>query len=198
MNGLGMTRIFAALVCLALLPAWACTEAKAQEPAPEELAKRQRKLLEKMQVVRAWKLTEVLELDEKNGPKLLSTLAEYDKQIFAAHMELRKSERSLRRAFDKGASEAELEQGLERVIAARKRVDALRYEQLEKAGATLDARRRVKLYHFLPQFEKEMRHRLREGRRGRRGPGHEGRPDKGKRGKGKKGKGKRHRQGVID
>jgi hypothetical protein len=184
---------FLLLAALAMAPALACAPAQAQEPPREppleEIEKRRDKVLEKMQAVRAWKLAEVLELNEKNGPKLLSTLSDYDEKIFNAHMELRKSERSLKRAFRKQAPDAELAAGLDRVLAARKKVDALRYEQLEKAGATLDVRRRVKLYHFLPRFEKEMRRRLRGGP----GPGGDG--FQGPRGKGKgkaKGKG-RHR-----
>ena len=113
----------------------ACSGAQAQgppdnNPADEELDERRDKLLEKMQAVRAWKLAEVLELNEKNGPKLLSTLSAYDEKIFTAHRELRKAERELKRAFHQEAPDAELSAGLDRVLAARKKVDALRYEQL--------------------------------------------------------------------
>lgn len=181
--------------CVLMLGLTLCAHAAAQEPddAEEELDDidaRRDKILEKMQAVRAWKLAEVLELNDKNGPKLLASLASYDERIFAAHIELRKAERRLKKAFHAGAPDKELEAGLARAIAARKKADALRYEQLEKAGATLDVRRRVKLYHFLPQFEKEMRRRLREARgpKGRGGNGGFDGPPGDKRPRGRRGR----------
>jgi hypothetical protein len=102
--------------------------------------------------------------------------AEFDTRIFSAHGELRQTEKALRKAFKANVAEPELERMLEAAIKKRKNLDTLRYEQLEAAGRTLDVRRRVKLYHFMPKFEREMRRRLRgEGRgpngrnRGRRG-----------------------------
>ena len=167
MNGLQYTAVLAAL-----LLAISCTSAAAQEPPAEsDLAGKQLRVLEKIQVVRAWKLTEVLELDESNGPALMQTLAKYDQQLFTAQRSLRKTERSLRKAIRGNASDQELERLLNEAIRKRKEVDKLRFEQLEEAGKTLDIRRRVKLYHFMPKFERQIRKRLRHGKGGPGGPG---------------------------
>ena len=165
----------------------ACAPVSAQsDPGSPELAAKQKNVLEQMQVVRAWKLAEALDLDDSNGPKLLATLAEYDTKLFAAHRDLRQAERALRRAFKGGeVSDDEMERMLEDAIQKKKALDAIRYEQLEAAGKTLDVRRRVKLYNFMPKFEREIRQRFREGRRGKRhgrdgktgqGPGGPGQP----------------------
>ena len=159
-------------VLFCLLLAISCAPAVAQEPAAQgELAEKQLRVLEKIQVVRAWKLTEVLELDESNGPALMQTLAKYDQQLFAAQRSLRKTERSLRKAMRANASEQELERLLDEAIRKRKEVDRLRFEQLEEAGKTLDVRRRVKLYQFMPKFERQIRKRLRHDKRGPGGHG---------------------------
>ena len=61
-------------------------------PATEEEA---RKLLERLQVMRAWKLSEVLSLDEATGQKLFKALGEHDARIFDAQRKLRGAERGL-------------------------------------------------------------------------------------------------------
>jgi hypothetical protein len=150
-------------------------EAAAQEPpgledlGPPEDPKLEeaeaRKLLERLQVMRAWKLSEVLSLDEATGQKLFKALGEHDARIFDTQRKLRGAERGLVGALKADAPEAKVKALMDEVITHKKELDRLKVEQFEKAGALLPVKQRAKLLLFLPRFEKEVRRYLRDLKR---------------------------------
>jgi hypothetical protein len=165
-------------VCLLVL-LWlgAAAQAQAQAPtaveeeeeeAPAPSAEQRKRFLERLRVMRAWKLTEVLKLEEAAGAKLFAALSRYDDRILEAEVSLREAERALRQGLRRGAGEGELRAMTDEVVKQKRAVDALRLEQFEQAGASLDARRRAELLLFLPRFDKEVRRALRQERERRR------------------------------
>lgn len=136
---------------------------EAEEPEPPAPAQRAR-MLERMRLTRAWKLNEVLELDEATGQRLFKALERFDEPLLEAHHALRKAERDLRRGLRGDATEAQLTAMTDQVLARKRALDELRLKQFEEAGATLDARRRAKLLLFIPRFEQELRRKLHKRR----------------------------------
>lgn len=173
--GLSMALLLAFILGALVPPA---DVARAQAPAevdegdddaPLDDEALRRKIMERIRVVRAIKLTETLDLDDATGKKLFAILDSYDERLVEGHKTVRQAQRKLRRGMRSGASDAQIEAGLDAVIDARKRLDALRYERFDAASAVLSPRQRVKLMKALPKLEREIRRRVRDAQRGERG-----------------------------
>lgn len=141
---------------------------KEAPPGEETSTEHVTKAIERMQVVRAWKLAEFLELDESSGSRLFKILAKYDQRIVEEHQKLSRKERQIRRAVKRGKSDGEINALVDEVLSLQSSLGALKKERFLKAGATLDATRRAKLLLFLPRFEREVRKFVREQRQERR------------------------------
>ncbi len=154
--------------------------AEADDDRPAEAdGEMRRKVQERIRVLRALKIEEHLQLDKATLDKLLKVLDGYDQRSHDQHKEIEQLRRKLKRAMKQGGSDQEIEQARLKLIEGHKKIDALRYERLEKASALLAPRDRVKLMIFLPKFEREVRKVIRDvrkdGPKGRRGgPGGRG------------------------
>ncbi len=155
-------------------------------PERKELEQQQRKIIDRIRVMRALKLTEVLELDEATGAKLFKVLADHDEKVFAHQRTLKRSERTLKRALRNDENNKVLEGYIEAVIKNKRALDDVRVDQIEAASKVLPPKKRARFLFFMPKFEREVRKVLKDFRKQNRGA----HPRKGRKGKHKK----KHRQ----
>jgi len=168
-------------------PTPACAQQpKEQEPADEggggPSAEQRKKILERIQALRVWKLEEVLEVDAATLSRVDTELRKFDDRLLTKQLELEQTQRKLRRAVHKGAPGPRYEALIERTLTLREEVDRLRTEQYRAAARHLASDKKARLLLFIPEFDKKVRQVIRERRErkrrgGRRGGRGNDRPD---------------------
>jgi hypothetical protein len=150
-------------------------------PPSEEQMEKVRKRVE---MVRIWKLTEALDLDEKTASKLFPVLRKYDKKRMQLQREKFKLMRRTRQMESGRAGEkVDAEKLLKQVEKNRAAMMAMEKDQNKELKKVLTPGQMVKYIAFEERFRREMRQMLRESRgqrgggkreQGMRGPGFEG------------------------
>ena len=119
--------------------------------------------------MRAWRLTEALELDEEVALQLFTALDDFDARMAPLQMVLEESARELRELLDGGSgTDAEIEALLTGIMDSHLRLEQLRIELIESSGTFLSPRQQAGLMLFLPDFDRQIREMVRETRRTRR------------------------------
>lgn len=179
----------AVVLCVALCAA--CQPSSPPDHEPPDLSavaqgplkdpKAFREHLEKLQVLRSWKMAEFVELEGAELERVDNALKKTDTKIFETHTALRKDTRALRRALKKGAPQATIDELTENIVSNRRALHELKFQQFDAASQELSSEKKAKLLIFLPEFERKVRralkkearkdrdHNRRRGRKGRRG-----------------------------
>lgn len=168
----------------AILFLWAAgvgLPALAQGPGPSgpgadmTVDERRTEMRQRIRVMRAWRLTEELDLDEETGIELFAHLDAFDTRVEADQQQLSELGRQLRTFILEGTgSDEEVRAIMGEIMAAHLRIEQARIEMIEAAGTFLTAHQQAALMLFLPEFDDEIRDTVREARRGRRGRGRDG------------------------
>jgi hypothetical protein len=138
--------------------------ATADAPTSELLER----LRERIRIMRAWRLTDALALDEPTALRLFEHLDAYDVRIYEQQDALAELGRRLQaRLAETSPNEAELRLLIEEITAAHLRIEALRVELVRDSRAFLSAREQAALMLFLPDFDRQIQQLVREVRRPR-------------------------------
>jgi Spy/CpxP family protein refolding chaperone len=148
------------------------------EPPSKEQMEKVRKRVE---MVRIWKLTEDLDLDEKTADRLFPILRKYDKKKVELKSEMFKSRRQMRQ-LESGRSgeKVDAEKLLEDMEKNRARMRAIEEDQYKAIKKVLTPEQMVKYIAFEQRFRREMKQMLRESKGQRnQGPGMRGKGPEG-------------------
>lgn len=147
-------------------------------PAREEMTEAERhRIQERIRIMRAWQLTEALELDETTAIQLFDFLDERDVAQEEAQVQLRTSSRELRQLLESGeGSDERVAELLEQIISTHLSIEEMRASMVRDASSILSPRQQAGLMLFLPEFDRRIQQMVRQVRRERRQGGDEPRP----------------------
>lgn len=159
-------------------PAKQPAAAPAAKARPGIEAKRAR-LRQRIRALRAWRLTEALELDEATAARLFPILSRYDDRMVKAARQGRALRRQLRQAVKKGAPDAQMSALVDRVVAQQTAMWKLQAERFQAVRKVLSPRQAATILVVLPQIDRAIERQIRaamkrhgkRGRGGRRAPG---------------------------
>ncbi|MFC1549602.1 Spy/CpxP family protein refolding chaperone [Nitrospirota bacterium] len=140
-------------------------------PSKEQMEK----VRKRVEMVRIWKLTEALDLDEKTADRLFPILRKYDKQKVELRSEMFRSRRQIRQMESgRGGEKVDAKKLLEDMEKSKARMTAIEEEQYKEIKKVLTPEQMVKYIAFEERFRREMKQMMRESREG--GDGGKGRP----------------------
>lgn len=137
---------------------------------------RMEKVRKRVEMIRMWRLTEELDLDEKTAARLFPILSKYDKKMikFQKNMfKLRRQRRAMQEGRARGTADAgELLERLEKIRSSMRKLQDEKYAELKKV---LSPSQMLNYLDFEERFRREMREMLKDAR-GKRGS-RRGRPE---------------------
>ena len=141
---------------------------------------KRKKVLEKIKMVRAWRLTEVLELDEQTAAKLFPLLNDSEDKIEEVKQHAHSLRKKLSAEVEKNNPDVQIiETTIEEILKDQSKLQDLQREQFKKFSEVLTPVQQAKLILFLPKFEREIQRIIRQARKHK-----------------KKGRRKKHRQSI--
>ena len=131
---------------------------------------RMEQMRKRVEMVRMWKLTETLDLDEKTALKLFPVLRKYDEKKVELQRERYQITRKMRRV-EKGSEgeKVDAKKLLADMDKNRAAMVDLEKAQRDELGKILTPEQMVKYIAFEESFRREMQQMLRESRGGREG-----------------------------
>ena len=138
-------------------------------PPPPDNQETRERVEERIRIMRAWRLTEALELEEGVALRLFALLDEFDAQVAPEQARLEENAQQLREMLSSGSgTDAEIAALLTRIMETHLRLENLRVDLIVSSGTFLSPRQQAALMLFLPDFDRQIRDMVRETRRTRR------------------------------
>ncbi len=122
---------------------------------PEASERKREKVRERIRAMRAWKLTEALDLDEAGAAKLFPVLGRYDERFEALVQENAAIHRQMRLSLEAGRT-AELNALIDRAVAMRARLWKLEEERFAAVRKVLSPERAATLLVVLPEIDRRI------------------------------------------
>lgn len=162
----GIVLTVAALSFVLLVPA---VPVGAEEMAKEGELKRVRK---KVEALRAWRLTEELNLDEGTSAKLFPAMREADEERRQIHVRNRELIREMARELaGEGTGPARIDEILDELTANRREMNRAEERHLNRVREILDSEGTARYLMFQLRFEREMKRKAAEAFQERRKAG---------------------------
>jgi hypothetical protein len=134
--------------------------------ADEVAAEMRERLRERIRVMRAWRLTEALALDEATALRLFDHLDAFDARIYAEQDALAALGRRLQEQLSAPSPDGpEIRALVEQITSTHLRIEQLRVELVRESGALLEPRQQAALMLFLPDFDQQIQQLVRDVRR---------------------------------
>lgn len=170
-----------AAACIALLCA-SSARAQTSEPtsAPSQasqadqqaLKAKRAKVRKRIRALRAWKLTEELELDQNSAAKLFPILNRYDEKFEAVFAERRNVRQQMHALVESGATDAETEkrlnQQVDRFLLLQQKLWQLQQARFRDVRAVLTAQQAAQMVSLLPAIDRKIRRQITRALRGKR------------------------------
>ena len=146
------------------------------------------KVRERIRALRAWKLTEELQLDQVTASKLFPILNRYDEKFEALVAESQKVRREIRTVLASGASTPQTDKQLETLIdqmaAQQEKWWDLERDRFREVRKVLAPRQAARIFVILPAIDRKIQRQIGRALRGK-GDKARGRPDRKTRRQGK-------------
>jgi hypothetical protein len=146
---------------------------RSDESGPGELQREMRKFF-------ADGLRSELDLTDEQAEQVMPKVQELEQERGVVRRERGEAMRRLRHGVESGASDAELQELLDRYDGTDRRQLELKERLFTDIDSALSVRQRVRLRFFVERFPRMMREKVEELRRGARGRGEWGRAPKGR------------------
>jgi len=117
---------------------------------------RHEKIRERIETLRMWRLTKVLDLDEATASRLFPLLNRYDKKRFWIERDVRKDMNALRRALE-GRNMDELQEILQRLEDRHNELQRLNDEERAELKKILTPEQQARYVLFQYKFKRDMR-----------------------------------------
>jgi hypothetical protein len=132
-----------------------------------DVANKRARLRKRIRTMRAWKLSEALELDEATAARLFPILNRHDDKLAALAAENRKLRRQIREALASGAGDEQLEALTDAMIAKQQALWTAQRERFAAVRKVLNAKQAARIFIVLPQIDRAIQRQLQRARRGR-------------------------------
>lgn len=120
-------------------------------------SKEKREMIRKrMETLKMWRLTKILDLDEKRAARFFPLINEYDRKREAMAIKMERDMRKLRKVIDT-ANERELKAIIEGIEDNHRKFQEIDREKMEKLKSMLTVRETAKLIIFKQDFDREMK-----------------------------------------
>lgn len=140
--------------------------------ARDDADDRRAKVRERVRALRAAKLIEWLELDERIAAKLFPILNKYDDQIEPLLIDNGKARRELREMAESGkVDDAKVNKLIDRILANRAKIQQLEADRLREARKMLTPIQAAKLVVVLPEIDRLIEREIRKAAKKRGGRG---------------------------
>jgi hypothetical protein len=151
------------------------------DESPQAIEKR-KKIRERIELIRMWKLTDELDLNEETGANLFPLLRKYDEKWMELQRERRNIMKELRKAVeDEATSDEEIEAAMENAEENAAAVSDLLRQQRQELKGILLPRQQAKFILFQRKFQREIRKIIAEARHRRIGAKGEERKERSRR-----------------
>ncbi len=114
------------------------------------------KIRKRVETLRMWKLTEVLNLDEATASRFFPVLNEYDRKRMNIAHKMRKDMKELRKSVDT-APESELKDIISRLRDNHRRLQKINDDEMSRLQDILPVRDMGKLIIFKQEFQRDMK-----------------------------------------
>lgn len=151
--------------------------AQNDDPArAQQKAAKRAKVMERIRALRAWKLTEALDLDEATAARLFPILNRYDAEFATAMRESRKLRRQIRKMSRAGGAKvttsAEDDRRLlDRLVASQRKLWDLQEARFRDVRKVLTAKQAATIFVVLPELDRRIHKQVRRALSGKGGPG---------------------------
>lgn len=120
------------------------------------------RIRDRIRAMRAWKLTEALELDEQTAARLFPILSRHDERYDALAAEAAAARGALRKEIEAAAPRAQvLERRMNELVAAHDKLHAWQKERFAAVRGVLTPEQAAKMLVLLPEIDQEVRRELR-------------------------------------
>ena len=157
----------------------------AEDPSQKKLER----IKARIRALRAWKLSEELDLDEITAARLFPILNRYDEKFEALRKEKRQLQRRMQALIDSGANDAktiaELNRLIDRRVAKQQKKWDLQQARFRDTRAVLTPRQSAKIFVLLPAIDRNIKRQLQRaihGKKKRRRPAEKRLPRRDRRG----------------
>ncbi len=124
------------------------------------------KIRQRIRAMRAWRLTEALELDETTAAKLFPILNRFDEKMEPVARQAAKLRRRMRKGLKNAAKAKDIDKGIDALVAVKKRMNDLqekRFAALRKVVTPIQA---AKMLVLLPEIDRAIQREIRKAMRG--------------------------------
>ena len=178
-----MLRKYTITIMAASLMLFFSAQGFAAEPRPggrpggQDRPQEMRKVRERIETLRMWKLTKALDLDANTSAKLFPIINKYDKKRADLEASMREDMKDLREAIRDNVSDAKLKPLLDRLEENHRQFQGIGNEERTELKRILTLQQQAKYVLFQVEFMRELRETIREVRDRRQdGQNEQGRP----------------------
>ena len=148
--------------------------ARAGNPVSPELQQKRAKIRKRIRALRAWKLTEELELNAETAARLSAILDRYDDKLEPAMTTNRELRRQMQALVDSSApGDAQLDKLIDRLAAQQQTLWDLQRARFRDVRKVLTPRQAARLMVLLPRIDRKIQRQVRRALQGKgeTGPG---------------------------
>lgn len=136
----------------------------------EAWEKKREKIRRKIRSMRAWRLTEALDLDEKTAGKLFPIINDYDEKFGKLAKKARKTRRALRKELSSGSpNKARLDTLIDEMEQEHKDQYEWQRDRFKAVRKVLTPEQSAKIIVILPELDRQIRQEIRKAMRGAKG-----------------------------
>jgi len=117
---------------------------------------KEKRVRERIQMLRMWKLTEELDLTEKEAAELFPIFGKYDKKRARLHRQRRKLLEELRDLIQEGAPSARINEVIRRLEDNYRALSRMREEEWEEVKRVLTPDQQARYILFHERFARDM------------------------------------------
>lgn len=122
------------------------------------------KVRQRIRALRAWKLTEALDLDEDTAAKLFPIINGFDEKIEKVMKRHRKLKKKLKKALEDGDSAA-LDKLIDQAVKQQRSLWNLQEKRFEAVRKVLTSEQAAKIFVVLPQIDRKIQKEIRRAAR---------------------------------
>ena len=126
---------------------------------------KERKIMERIQTLRMWKLTKALDLDQETAAELFPILNKYDKKRAKIEREIREDIRELRKAL-KEDDTGRIIRLTDEIQERRNKLCKINKDEMKEISRVLDFKQQAKYILFQQEFRRHIRDIIYEARKG--------------------------------
>lgn len=144
--------------------------AQGKKAQPKNAAAKRKRILRRIRTIRAWRLTEALDLDTQTAARLFPILNRFDVQFAKISKQAGQVRRQMRRSMRGGnPNAAQLNALINQMVKIQRASWSLREARFRAVRKVLTPAQAAKILIILPEIDRRIRRQIRQAMRGQRG-----------------------------